>query len=260
MLALVVVTGCGFHADLAGRDPDAATDGADDAAMDAPPDGRLAQPCDADPDLRLCFSFDQPAFGTTLANQGTAVVDAALTDIERIDRSAGNGAARLGATSSIYVPMHADVSSILAIEVWFRADAMPANGGRMGLVDSNVIPPNISLFFYRQDPAHTLRCGIGNQTEIWAATLVTGSWHYAACTCDGTSLSMWLDGVNLGDRPGGCGSAGALVDDGLTIGSDNTGTVGSYADRLAGAIDALRLWSTARTPAQICAAAGLPSC
>ena len=52
---------------------------------------------------------------------------------------------------------------------------------------------------------------------------------------------MNLDGVKLGERPGGCGSAGALVGDGLTIGSDNTGDPAAVADRLAGAIDGIRL-------------------
>lgn len=235
------------------------------ASPDAPPpdaviDARIARLCDADPTLRLCFSFDGPSLPASLPNEGTAQVAATLTAVTRTERSPDSGAALFGATSSIHVPMHADVASILAIEIWFRIDTMPANTARAGLVDSNVIPPNISLFLYRQDPGHQLRCGLGGQTETFDAPLAIDQWSYAACTCDGTNLAVYLDGVLLGSRPGGCGSAGALVGDGLTIGSDNTGNPAAVGDRLAGAIDGVRLWSVGLTAAQVCERAGRTGC
>ncbi len=128
----------------------------------------------------------------------------------------------------------------------------------MGLVDSNVVPPNISLFFYRQDPGHTLRCGIGSQTEVWTTTLTQATWHYAACTCEGGALKMYLDGTKIGEVAGNCGTAGALVADGLTIGSDNAGGNLTFPDRLAGAIDRVRLWAVPRTQAEVTAALAEP--
>lgn len=255
---IALAAGCGFTTAVTAQ---GSADGApiDELGIDAAPDPPPPAPCAPDPALRLCFSFDQPALPAQLPNEGTADVEATLTDITRTVAPEG-GAAQLAATSSIYLPMHADVSSILAIEVWFRIDTMPANTARSGLVDSNIVPPNISLFFYRQDPGHQLRCGLGGQTEVFDTTLATGRWHYAACTCDGANLAVYLDGTKLGERAGSCGSAGALVGDGLTIGSDNTGNGTSVADRLGGAIDGVRLWSVGLTGAQICERAGRTDC
>jgi len=250
-LLLLALAGCSFQID-------APATGSPDAAPDAPPDARSDAPappfCPTDPELRVCFSFDQTPLPAMLPSEGTATVTATLTSITRIARSPTRGAAQFGATSGIAMPMGVGVTGVLASEVWFRADAMPAtNGGRMGLFDSNT-SENISLFFYRADPVHQLRCGLGNQTEVFPATLATTTWHYAACTCEGGAMRMYLDGVLVAPpRPGGC-SAGAFVGDGFTIGSDNSGSGGTVAgDRIAGAIDGVRLWAVARTAEQIAA-------
>lgn len=250
----VLLAGCGFSIPGAARDPDAGpapADGGLDVAPDTPPPAL----CDPDPALRLCFSFDQDPLPATLPNEGTADVDATLTAITRTPSPAG-GAAQLGPQSSMFVPMHPDVAGVLSVEVSFRVDQMPAfDGSRMGLADSNVSPPNISLFLYRHDPGHQLRCGLGAQVGIWPATLTEGTWHHVACVCEMGQLVLYLDGTSLGAMPGDCGSAGALVADGLTIGSDNTGNPAIIGDRLAGAIDGIRLWSVARTASEIAAAA-----
>ena len=242
-LLLLALAGCGFELTP--------------PATELPPPDAPAPPfCPPDPELRLCFSFDQEPLSALLASEGTATVTATLTSITRIARSPTRGAAQFGATSGIAMPMGTGVTGVLTSEVWFRADAMPAsNGGRMGLFDSNT-SENISLFFYRADPAHQLRCGLGSQTEVFPATLATATWHYAACTCEGGAMTMYLDGVRVAPpRPGGC-SAGAFVGDGFTIGSDNSGGGGTVAgDRIAGAIDGVRLWAVARTAEQIAATA-----
>jgi len=54
------------------------------------------------------------------------------------------------------------------------------------------------------------------------------------------------------------GTSGRLLD-GFTIGSDNTGG-GGLGDRLAGAIDGLRLWTTALTAQEVCTRAGRTGC
>lgn len=251
---MLAIAGCGFEINAAtpgtADAPGDAPSDADDARVDASP----ALPCASDPALRLCFSFDQAALPGTLPNEGTATVDAVLTDITRVAPSGSSGAAQLGPTSSIYVPTSPDVTGILALEVWFRADTLPTGQARVGLVDSNVIPPNISLFVYPQDPDHTLRCGIGSQLATWIAPLVPGAWHHATCVCDAGELAMYLDGTRLGGTAGECGTAGALVGDGFTIGSDNTGNPSAVGDRLAGAIDLVRIWARPLTAAEVGAA------
>ena len=246
-LALVLlVIGCGFRSPVGT---------VSDATIDAP----SARFCAADPRLRLCYSFDQESLPAALPDEGAAVVDAQLTSVTRIARGSG-GAALLGTASSMFVPMTPEVTNIQAFEIWYRADADPPNGGRSGLVDSNVSPPNISLFLLRQDPGHQLRCGLGAAVASWAASLTVGSWIYLACVCEANSLKMYVDGVKIGETAGPCASGGAFVADGFTIGSNNNGGPTGFNDRLVGAIDGVRLWDVPLTSTTICQTAGKPSC
>jgi hypothetical protein len=94
----------------------------------------------------------------------------------------------------------------------------------------------------------------------WDATLSPGSWYYVACVCDGGSLKMYVDGTKIGDTAGPCASGGALVQDGLTIGSNNNGGPSGVDDWLVGAIDGLRLWDVALPAETVCATAGRTGC
>lgn len=176
---LGVLAACSFHHGRLVAQADEASPSDSDAALDTSADAPAARFCPTDSHLRLCYSFDQDPLPANLANEGAATVTAQLTNVTRIARGTG-GAAQVGTTSTIFVPYSTEIANIQAIEVWYRADVDPANDGRMGLVDSNVAPPNISLFFYRVDPTHQLRCGIGGETVTWDATLSPG-------TCGDTS-------------------------------------------------------------------------
>lgn len=247
-LLLAAVGGCGFeHGQFVG---DAAA--RVDAVVDAMPDAVVEPPfCPDDPHLRLCFSFDQVPFTPTLANEGAANVSATLTNITRIPVGTGSGgAAQFGEKSAIVVPYTADVSGIRTIEILYRFDAEPtSDGGRMGLVDSNVVPPNISLFFYRKDPTHQLRCGLGSATVTWDATLTVGTWLDLACVCDAGHMKMFVDGALVGDTAGDCNAGGAFVNpDGFVIGANNNGGGAPVSESLVGAIDGVRLWDTPMIP------------
>ena len=239
IVALATVAGCSF------RPGDYQPPAVDAAPIDA----AIQAFCPVDPHLRLCFSFDQPTFGGTLANEGAASTSAQLTNVTRIASGAG-GAAQLDATSTVFVPASPEVTNIQAIEIWYRADSQPVNDGeRMGLVDSNTTS-NISLFLYRRDPSHELRCGIGDATIVWAATLTTATWIYLACVCENGNLKMYVDGTKIGDTAAACASGGTIVADGFTIGSNNNGGSGfPVTDWLLGAIDGIRLWDQPVTPA-----------
>lgn len=244
--AVLLLASCTF-AVPAGTSTDAAIDAPPDIEIDAPPPFVV---CPPDPQLRVCFTFDESPLPPTLPNEGGAAVSAQLRNVARTAAPRG-GAVDLGMTGSVFLPLGSGVTGIQTIEMWFRLDGVPPNLGRSGLVDSNVIPPNISLFVYRDDPVRRLRCGIGGQLEVMDAVLPTGVWTHVACTCDGTAMTMYIDGASIGTRNGTCGSGGAFVDHGFTIGSDNTGQPDVYGERFSGAIDALRLWDTHRTAAQL---------
>jgi hypothetical protein len=244
--------GCSFrHGVVEVVDDAMAPDVAIDAAIDAPPPAF----CPSDSHLRLCYSFDPDPLPSSLPNQGAATVNAQLTNVMRIAHGTG-GAAQLDTTSIIHVPYTADVTNIQAIELWYRADVDPANTARSGLVDSNVIPPNISLFVARVDPTHQLRCGLGGANGVWDATLVPGTWYYVACVCEAGTMKIYVDGAKIGETAAAsCTSGGALVSAGLTIGSNNNGGPTGVNDWLVGAIDGVRLWDVALTAEMIAASA-----
>lgn len=247
-----MLAGCGFHHGSLGPVEDAqlgdsARDVAGDVAIDAPPPAF----CPSDPHLRLCFSFDQATLPSSLPNEGAANVSAQLTNVTRIAKGTG-GAAQLGATSEIYIPYSTEVANIQTIEILYRYDSEPTtDGGRMGLMDSNVATPNnISLFFYRADPTHQLRCGLGSEVSVWSATLTTNTWYHLICDCEATTNQrMYVDGVMIGDTAGACAAGGAFsTPDGFTIGSNNNGGPTGIDSQLLGAIDGIRLWDIPRPP------------
>jgi hypothetical protein len=250
LVALAALAGCGFRTHELAASSDAPLDhGTLDAPTDAPTDTAAARFCPTDSHLKLCFSFDQNPLPTSLPEEGSATLPAQLTSVTRIASPMG-GAALLGSASEIYLPMDSGVSGILSSEIWFRLDTdAPTNLARSSLFDSNLIPPNISSFVYRNDPAHDIHCGIGSQNETWTTSAVTlGAWHHGLCVCANGNLSYYLDGVDLGDRPGNCASAGALTTDGLTIGSNNNGGPTGVNDLWLGAIDGIRFWDEPRPP------------
>lgn len=246
-LVLAAVGGCGFqHGQFVGDATAQEIDAEVDGMVDAPPPA-FCPP--GDPHLQLCFSFDQVPLTPTLANEGAANVSAALTNVTRVPVGTGSGgAAQLGAASEIFVPYTAEVTGIRTIEIWYRFDSEPtADGARMGLVDSNVVPPNISLFFYRKDPTHQLRCGLGSATVTWDATLTPNTWLQLSCVCDAGHMKMFVDDMMVGDTVGDCDAGGAFVSpDGFVIGANNNGGAADVSEPLLGAIDGIRLWDTPR--------------
>jgi hypothetical protein len=258
-LALALAA-CNFRLPFAGEvDANTPGEAAADTAADAPGDAAPRPLCAPDSHLPLCFTFDQSPLPAALANEGSAAVSAKLSSVSQIASPYGNAVA-LDATSTIALPFNGDVSGVLSIEIWFRIDSDVANGARSGLMDSNVLPPNISMFWNRTDPTHQLSCGIGNQAAVFPVTFAVGAWTYAACTCSGGIVTLYIDGLLVATAGGDCGAGGAFVADGLTIGANNTGVGQPVNDRLVGAIDGVRLWTQALSARDVCTTAGRAGC
>ena len=84
------------------------------------------------------------------------------------------------------------------------------------------------------------------------AIAVGTTWHHAAATYDGTTWNLYLDGVPDGTLAVGR-PANALTNSLTTVGSALT-TAGVADGFFAGVVDEVRIWSVARTAAQIAAA------
>ncbi|MDQ3368211.1 MAG: LamG domain-containing protein [Myxococcota bacterium] len=238
----VLAPGCGF------RHQAASCAGADCAPADATgsPDADAEPPVDpfcdpADPTLVACYELE----GTTTDASGH-LLHAQSTGVTFVDGRVGM-ATRLDATSRMDVG-EAPGFDVLAItiETWIRPTELPTGGVRAGIVDNQ---GQYGAFLH---PDGTL---------VWAGVQVTGAvtagtWTHVAFTYDGTART-YVDGSSLAASAGGGPPLGDGGVTGTSFGADNPPGSGSP---LLGDLDQLRVFSVARTPAQLCAAAGRSSC
>ncbi len=203
--------------------------------------------CPADPNLRACVRFDEDVAGTYADESGFA--NTVTHTNGTLVPGVSNAAAHSAPTAHYEMADSAslDLTSAMTIEVWARLDSLPTSG-RAGIIDND---GQYGLIIY---PTEGLRCtnAIG---QAPAVVVPTGVWFHAACVWNGTMMTVYIDGMPA--------SATSLSG---TMPTANTNPVGlldtspTFDEPLDGAVDNLRIWSSARTQAQICADAGLSGC
>lgn len=256
LFALVALVGCSFEPGrFSGRDDGGMpADDADPLPIDAP-DAAVAQLCDDEAGLHVCFSFDQPGLPSPLANQGAAAgIELQLTSAAPIARPGGGQAVAVTPASKLYIPSAQSLAGIRTLEMWVRVDADPPTAGaRIGLLDADVTPAAMSFFYYRQGTlGFQLRYEIGVQLFI-DRVVTPGTWVYLAEVCDNGTLTAYIDAMPIGTGQG-C-NPGDATPHGIIVGANNNQN-GNKDSELTGAIDGLRMWTVARTPAQITEAYG----
>jgi hypothetical protein len=260
MTASIAWLAMGCHFDADGVEGAAGTVDADvtsaDARVDAAPaprpDAAPAGPpfCDRlDGTLVACYRFEDPDAplhdGSSYANDGSDVHDLLL-----VNGPPGRGQAIAFAAQSVAAisdDPSLDLRNAATLELWLRADSLPAVGGRYGILDNN---GQYGLFL---GPDGKVRCAMSSTVPI-ALAVVPGVWTHIACTYDGQAMRLYQDGVLGNTTP----TTVTLTDgstDGMRLGANSPS-----GDVLAGALDDVRIYSVARTPAEICAAAGRTRC
>lgn len=233
-----------FPGACVGDEPDAAGGGdgppGEDAAIDAVPPVPFCDP--ADPTLRLCLAFEGTAADG--AGAGAVVTELALTFAAGQVGMAGGFA---GATRVEVAETPALDVDRLTLEAWVRPTTLPGSG-RVGIIDDN---GEWGLFV---QAGGDLRCTPNGGLTISGAVPV-GAWTHVACTYDGTTQIVYVDGIERG-RLTAVGTLPTNGNQGTSIGGDNP----AGPDRWDGLLDQLRVYSEARTPAQICDAAGAGAC
>ena len=242
----VALCGCGFKPTAAVTAPVDSAPILIDVAIDAqpPPD-----PCAG---TLLCLTFDPNPLPAMLPNGGTAPVSAVLTNIVRGQGVTG-GAAELSSTSEIYVPSVPQLSGVLAYDYWIRIDQAPSVYGRAGVLDTGL--SGFDSFYYVDPEGPQLRCSI-NSNYLYAPVTAFSGWTHVACSCDASSLTIYVNGVVVGTGNENCAAGATSEGYGLEVGADNIGGPGYTGDILQGALDDVRLYTTRLTASQVCKLAG----
>lgn len=239
-LILLVGAACGRPALDLPSDPSAtelAGYGPYNSPSPTPPPQAL---CDVeDPDLLLCFTFDDSTAnesGKSLSVQTTNVGNAVGID---------GHAAVFTTDSSLSVSDDAVLNPAqLTLEAWVLPEVLPS-GGRMGIIDKD---GQWGVFVYDGGEVQCVANGVG--TASVAGALQAGAWTHVACRYDSDSIDLFLDGVLEASDTGVTNpvpSGSATVN----VGEDSP----DGDDQFEGLFDSFRWWSVPRTDAQICAAA-----
>jgi len=123
------------------------------------------------------------------------------------------------------------VSAGFSIDRWVTLDVLPAVG-RVGLADKN-----------GQFGVFTAGGAAAEYTGVSAAT-----WFHVACTHDGSTLRLYVDGRERGTATGPPPGFGTAT---LNLGEDSP----SGGDQLGGRLDEVRLWTRALPPSMVESAA-----
>lgn len=219
----------------------------DDSAIDTPMvDMTTAAPfCDAagDPTLVGCWEFENNA------NDASGDMNnAAASGVTYTTGKVGMAVVQQGGSSLVIGDRASLEPQHITIEMWVRPAQTPPNSpGRWGLVDSDGA---YGMFITN----NTILCTF-NGALTANVSLAANVWKHVACTTDGTTVRLYVDG--LPTNPASTGGAP------LTTGNTNGVVLGANSpngDTFIGAIDQVRMFNEARTQMQICDATGLSTC
>ncbi|MGI9285279.1 MAG: DUF4347 domain-containing protein, partial [Pseudomonadales bacterium] len=164
----------------------------------------------------------------------------ALDDVAALDFDGVDDYVNLGSGVSL------SVTNTLTMEAWVRPDALSANGA---LIINKEGEYEVGI-----SPSGTLRWAFANSDPGWAwhdtgFEISLNSWTHIAVSIDNGTINSYING-NLVDSyygSGAIGDAHPTLDD-LRIGGRSNSPADQYFD---GQIDEVRLWSTARSVAEI---------
>ncbi len=185
-----------------------------------------------EPGLVLCFAFENDLANSAPGGGGPSNVQ----DVTFTEGVVGQ-AILLGSTSFIRSPTVAGFNPpVSTVEAWVRP---------MELVDDSVVFDADERFSMTIRKDGHLRCTPSTIANTVAISV--GAWTHIACVFDGTKVHAYVNGVSQGI---GDGKNGTHPTAGVAIGGNSPS-----GQPFVGAIDSLRLFTSARTAPQIAAAA-----
>lgn len=137
-----------------------------------------------------------------------------------------------------------------SVEAWVNSSSTSGNGIIIGNYNYPTNNNEMQFLLRRDDNKYTFWIDDGNgyqNVSTGPGIVTTGEWQHVAGTWDGTSIRIYVDGVELGVN-------GSLTGPGMpTLTNPNGVTIGNNSSNepFAGSIDNVRVWSSTRTETEI---------
>jgi hypothetical protein len=138
-----------------------------------------------------------------------------------------------------------DITSAITVEAWVYATK---NSGIQNVISKSSQSANNGYIFPRTDD------GWGNAViyfhiaggwrTLSAPYPGLNVWHHLAATYDGTTMRLFIDGVEAATKP----QTGAITVNGNSLAIGNQP---GYSEFFGGSVDNIRIWNTARTQAEL---------
>jgi concanavalin A-like lectin/glucanase superfamily protein len=212
------------------------------SAVTLPPAGSLV----------AAYGFNEAAGVTTVTdasgNNNTGTISAAT----RVASQASHGSALSfnGTTSIVNVPDTASLrlTAGMTLEAWVNPAALSATVASTILLKQDPIT-GLSYALYANDPpkpSSYIRVGSATPVVNGAANLPLNSWSHLAATYDGTTYSLYVNGVLVGSHAQTGVIGTSFVQ--LMIGGN---TVFNTGEHFKGLLDDIRIYKVALSAAQI---------
>lgn len=274
-IALCLLAACSFTPPSNATDPgvDAPpgpppVDAREEPQGDAPPPTPDAPPpqvtcTTSDGALSVCLEFEDPVLGTAVDGSGRghdATVTGAtalMRDVPAVSKAIGVAA---GTTIRVAETTDLDLPEV-TVAAWVQRVGTPSSGQRYGVLDIGTRQTAISI-----DDQGRAICSVKDDANIWVrsgGTTGSGEWAFIACTFDAPELCTYVFRNGSTTPSVTCGNTdGDPLDtsdtNGMLVGALFSN--GNPASRLAGAIDAIRVYGRALTETELCNSAGLTGC
>jgi hypothetical protein len=204
----------------------------------------LSVPFCAEASLVACWQFDDARDGTSNHNDLTLTGGAATV------AGGYRGSALSVPTGGLAHVAHNatfDVAQV-TVEAWIKPSALPTIGTRAGIFDED---GEYGVFVY---PPGILTCAMALTASSPPNTITVGVWQHVACTYDQTAVRVYHNGAEVASQPAKT-ALPTMQPNGVCVGSNSPS-----GDELMGLVDEVRVFSIARTAAEICVAASGNGC
>ena len=134
--------------------------------------------------------------------------------------------------------------SAITVAGWFKLTDVTYN--RFILSKYDGLAPQTDTFL-RYQAGTGLACSVGGTYAVGSATIVAGQWYHGACTYDGSSVRVYLDGTQIG----AIAKSGSIADEAGTAWLIGARTPANPTAFIAGLLDDVRIYSRALTAADL---------